>query len=217
MIARLRGTLEEKSKDRIIVDVQGVGYGLLVPDTVLRRLPELGDPVVLHVYTHVREDQISLFGFLSRLEQDVFEILLSASGVGPKLAISILSGLEAIQVLEGIVQSNKTLFSGLPGVGKKTVEKLFVEIREKAEKRLQLERGEAMIDKSRIGSLPKTGPAWGEDLQQALLALGYKDADVRAVLRNLFQEADRFSHFDEALKFALQLLSGGGMKMRGTA
>lgn len=216
MIARLRGTLEEKSKEQVIVDVQGVGYGLLVPEMVLRRLPEIGDPVVLHVYTHVREDQISLFGFLSRLEQDVFEILLSASGVGPKLAISILSGLEAVQVLEGIVHGNKALFSGLSGVGKKTVEKLFVEIREKAEKRLQLERGET-TEKSRPNSLPQNGPAWGEDLQQALLALGYKENDVRVVLKHLYQEQDRFPQFDEALKFALQILSGGPMKIRGTA
>ena len=217
MIARLRGTLEEKSKDQVIVDVQGVGYGLLVPETVLRRLPEVGDPVVLHVYTHVREDQISLFGFLSRLEQDVFEILLSASGVGPKLAISILSGLEATQVLEGIVQGNKALFSGLSGVGKKTVEKLFVEIREKAEKRLQLERGEIATEKLKSSSFPKNGPAWGDDLQQALLALGYKENDVRVVLKHLYQEPDRFPQFDEALKFALQILSGGNMKIRGTA
>src|SRR6218665_2164252 len=131
MIARLKGLLEEKSKERVIVDVQGVGYGLLVPETVLNRMPALGEPVTLQVYTHVREDQLTLFGFSSQLEREVFELLMSASGVGPKLALTVLSHLEAIQILEGVVKGDKALFNGISGVGKKTVEKLFVEIREK--------------------------------------------------------------------------------------
>lgn len=219
MIARLKGILEEKSKERVVVDVQGVGYGLLVPETVIRKLPEIGAPVTLQVYTHVREDQLALFGFLTKLEQDVFEILLSASGVGPKLAISILSGLEARQILEGIVQENKALFSGLSGVGKKTVEKLFVEIREKAEKRLLLERGDGDLSfpKSKSASVSVAGSAWSSDLEQALIALGYRENDVRAVLREALKNSE-IKNFDEGLKFTLQFLSGPKHKtMRGTA
>jgi Holliday junction DNA helicase RuvA len=218
MIARLKGTLEEKAKERVIVDVQGVGYSLLVPETVLRRLPDLGASVTLQVYTHVREDQISLFGFSNRLEKDVFEILLSASGVGPKLAISILSGLEAMQILEGVVQANKALFSGLSGVGKKTVEKLFVEIREKAEKRLLLERGEGEAPRGKSALFSVGSSSWSSDLEQALLALGYREADVRGVLREALKNPE-IKNFDEALKYTLQFLSGGAKhkSLRGTA
>ncbi len=220
MIARLKGILEEKSKERVVVDVQGVGYGLLVPETVIRKLPDIGSPVTLQVYTHVREDQLALFGFLTKLEQDVFEILLSASGVGPKLAISILSGLEARQVLEGIVQENKLLFSGLSGVGKKTVEKLFVEIREKAEKRLLLERGELESNSPRQKSSAASAfsVSWNSDLEQALIALGYRENDVRAVLREALKNPE-IKNFDEGLKYTLQYLSGGAKHktVRGTA
>src|SRR6476620_4168464 len=99
MIARLKGTVEEKSKERVVIDVQGVGYGLHVPETVLHRLPDVGTEITLQVHTHVREDHITLYGFLTKLEKDVFEILMTASGVGPKLALTILSALEAGQLL----------------------------------------------------------------------------------------------------------------------
>src|SRR3989338_334541 len=100
MIARLKGTLEEKKNDRIVVDVSGVGYGLFIPETVFHALPEQGGEVTLQVHTHVREDHIILYGFITHLERDVFELLMSASGVGPKVALSILSALSATQILE---------------------------------------------------------------------------------------------------------------------
>lgn len=214
MIAKLRGLLE-KNEDQVILDVQGVGYGLAVPETVLRRLPENGEEVTLHVYTHVREDQISLYGFSSALEKDVFLLLMSASGVGPKLALSILSSLEAMQILEAVARGDRALFSGISGVGKKTVEKLFVEIREKAEKRLLLERGET----KKTSTLHKLGAAssdsgWMQDLEGALLALGYRENDVRAVLRDLPQREEA-KDFDGALRLALKLLSGNTNKPKG--
>jgi Holliday junction DNA helicase RuvA len=215
MIARLKGMLEEKSKDRVVVDVQGVGYGLFIPETVSLRLPDLGQPVTLQVYTHVREDQITLYGFLSALEQEVFLLLMSASGVGPKLALTILSHLEAIQILDGVVRGDKALFNGISGVGKKTVEKLFVEIREKAEKRLLLEKGD-----SRRSSTQKAiagGASWASDLEGALLALGYREQDVSLVVRETVGQ-ESVVGFDSALRYALQLISGGASKsMRGNA
>ncbi len=119
MIARLKGLVEEKSNGNVIVDVQGVGYGVHVPETVFLRLPEVGGEVVLQIHTHVREDHITLYGFLTHLERDTFEILMSASGVGPKLALTILSALEAGQVIEAVSTGNKMLFNGISGVGKK--------------------------------------------------------------------------------------------------
>lgn len=216
MIARLKGTLEEKSKERVIVDVQGVGYGLFVPETVLNRLPDLGQPVTLHVYTHVREDQLTLFGFASQLEQDVFLMLMSASGVGPKVALAILSHLEAIQILEGVSRGDNALFSGISGVGKKTVEKLFVEIRDKADKRLLLEKG---ASPKSFSNKPVTSEAgWASDLEGALLGLGYREADVKIVVRETLGQ-EGVNNLDTGLRFALKFLSGGNQSkaLRGNA
>lgn len=219
MIARLKGILEEKSKDTVIVDVQGVGYGVHVPETVFLRLPELGGEVTLQVHTHVREDHITLYGFLSKLEKDVFEILMSASGVGPKLALTILSALEAGQVIEAVSTGNKMLFNGISGVGKKTVEKLFVEIREKCEKRLQQERGQSVSAAKRgVGPSIAASASWVNDLEAALLGLGYKEADVRAALREVTGHDSAHRDFDTALRSALSYLSGGlKPNLRGNA
>jgi Holliday junction DNA helicase RuvA len=216
MIARLKGTVEEKSKELVVVDVQGVGYGLHVPETVLHRMPEAGGEVVLQVYTHVREDQLTLFGFLTPLERDIFLLLMTASGVGPKVALAILSHLDAIQILEGVVNGDKALFNGISGVGKKTVEKLFVEIREKAEKRLLQERGVDVKGSKGISkSSPIVGQSWLSDLEGALLGLGYREQDVKTVIRETATQADGF---DAGLRFALQHLSGGKSKgLRGNA
>jgi holliday junction DNA helicase RuvA len=218
MIARLKGTVEEKSKERVIVDVNGVGYGLHVPETVLHHLPETGELVTLQVHTHVREDHITLYGFSSRLEKDVFELLMTASGVGPKLALTILSHLEAIQILEAVSQGNKALFNGISGVGKKTTEKLFVEIREKAEKRLLQERGGSEEASAAKRSQQPGSSSWQSDLEQALLALGYRENDVRMALRELQNEPEGLD-FDGALRYALGFLSGGAKpkSLRGNA
>lgn len=220
MIARLKGILEEKGKGRAVVDVQGVGYGVSIPDLVSHKLPELGAEVTLQIYTHVREDQITLFGFASKLEQDVFLLLMSASGVGPKVALAILSNLEAIQILEGVVKNDKALFSGISGVGKKTVEKLFVEIREKAEKRLVAEKGEGRRATLIASTAPIVyGEAWVADLEGALLSFGYREQDVKNVLRDVSEKTAELGGFDAALRYALQFLSGGAGKnnVRGNA
>jgi Holliday junction DNA helicase RuvA len=220
MIARLKGILEEKAEGHAVVDVQGVGYGVAIPNLVFHKLPELGAEVTLQIYTHVREDQITLFGFGSKLEQDVFLLLMSASGVGPKVALAILSNLEAIQVLEGVVKNDKALFSGISGVGKKTVEKLFVEIREKAEKRLVAEKGEGRRATLIASTAPIVyGEAWVADLEGALLSFGYRDQDVKAVLRDVSEKTAELGGFDAALRYALQFLSGGAGKnnVRGNA
>lgn len=213
MIARLKGVLEDKSQEqataRVVVDVQGVGYGLFVPDTVFHKLPEQGSEVTLQVHTHVREDHITLYGFSSKLEKDVFEILMTASGVGPKLALTILSALDGQQILEAVTQGNKALFNGISGVGKKTVEKLFVEIREKCEKRLLLERGvDAPSGGKKAYVASSAGTAWSSDLEQALLGLGYKDADVRIALREVLSFESAPKDLDSALRNALTFLSG---------
>jgi Holliday junction DNA helicase RuvA len=142
----------------------------------------------------------------------VFELLMTASGVGPKLALTILSSLEAVRILEAVGSGNKALFSGISGVGKKTTEKLFVEIREKAEKRLLLERSGETRKAAPTGD---AGASWMGDLEQALLGLGYRENDVRLALRELGSPQ---KDFDSALRSALGFLSGGAKPgLRGNA
>ncbi|MGE3261649.1 MAG: Holliday junction branch migration protein RuvA [Bacteriovoracia bacterium] len=218
MIARLRGSLAEKTEERLIVDVQGMGYGLFIPSTVFHKLPEVGSDVTLQVHTHVREDHIILYGFLTQLEKDVFEILMSASGVGAKTALAILSSVEADQILAALSQGNTALLSGISGVGKKTVEKLFIELKEKADKRLILEKGGTPSRKS-AGSIPSSGKtSWISDLEQALLGLGYRDSDVSTIVRDVAGKTAELGGFDAALRYALSNLSRGSTKSaRGNA
>lgn len=219
MIARLRGTLAEKTEERVILDVQGVGYGLFIPATVFHKLPETNIETTLQVHTHVREDHIILYGFLTQLEKDVFEILMSASGVGAKTALSILSSVEAEQILTALSQGNTALLSGISGVGKKTVEKLFIELKEKADKRLLLERGGSLPSKKGAGAPAVTSKtSWVKDLEQALLALGYRDNDVSAIVRDVAGKTEELGGFDAALRYALANLSRGANKsVRGNA
>ncbi|MCO5142349.1 MAG: Holliday junction branch migration protein RuvA [Oligoflexia bacterium] len=223
MIARLQGIVLEKRRDYLILDVHGVGYGLLVPETVMDRIPNLGQECVLHVYTHVREDQLSLFGFSTRLEKEVFEMLLTVSGVGPKLALTVLSALSAEHTLDAIASGNRVAFKGISGVGKKTLEKILIDLREKAEKKLLLEKGVIAGDKSKQSATGATSTeqsfSWTQDLEQALVALGYKDQDVRFAIRETLKQGTAHTDFDSALRYALKFLSSGikNKVVRGTA
>jgi len=131
MIARLRGILEEKSPDRIVLDVKGVGYDLRVPLSTYGALPELGTEVRLLVHTHVRDDAISLFGFASSRERFLFEKMIGVNGIGPRLAIALLSGLPPEELVEAIRSGEAASLCRIPGVGRKTAERLVVDLRDK--------------------------------------------------------------------------------------
>jgi Holliday junction DNA helicase RuvA len=132
MIARLRGRLVVKEPQGIVVDVNGVGYQLLVPLSTFYRLPELDSQVSLFTHTHVREDALQLFGFATRDEQTLFELLQGVSGIGPRLATNILSGISVDELVPALSDGNVTRLRAVPGVGKKLAERLVVELREKA-------------------------------------------------------------------------------------
>ena len=131
MIARLAGTLVEKQVQRLIVDVQGVGYDVLVPLSTFYGVGEPGTPVTLRVHTHVREDALQLFGFLSPLEQQLFERLITVSGIGPKLALAVLSGIEPNDLVQAIRQGDVARLTRTPGVGRKTAERMVVELKDR--------------------------------------------------------------------------------------
>lgn len=165
MIARLHGQLIEKSPSRLIVDVGGVGYDVLVPLSTFYGLGEPGASVTLRVHTHVREDVIALYGFATSLEQDLFERLISISGIGPKLALAVLSGIDPADLVRAIRSQDVARLTRIPGVGKKTAERIGLELK----------------DRLPLTAVPvDTGPAGGDDLCADLLSaltnLGYKGA-----------------------------------------
>jgi Holliday junction DNA helicase RuvA len=131
MIAFLRGRLLDKHPNRLVVDVQGVGYEVHVPLSTFYRMPETGGDVSLRVHTHVREDAISLFGFASLLELQVFERLIAISGIGPKLALAVLSGIEAAELVVAVQRGNIARLTAIPGIGKKTAERIGLELKDR--------------------------------------------------------------------------------------
>src|SRR5215510_3396140 len=131
MIAHLRGKLAQKDPSRVIVDVNGVGYEVFVPLTTFSALPETGSDISIDVHTHVREDVIALYGFSSRRERMIFEKLMTISGIGPKLAVSILSGGSVEDLVGAIRRGDLARLTAIPGVGKKTAERIVLELKDK--------------------------------------------------------------------------------------
>lgn len=185
MIAHLKGVLTEKAAGRVVVDVSGVGYEVVIPYSTYYQLGEVGDTVSLHIYTHVKEDAFSLYGFSADREKRLFTQLIQISGIGPKLGVTILSGLPVGEFVEAVTDENVVKLNEIPGVGKKTAERLVLEMKDKVlEWFPQLEEAEA-------GSV--SGSLQG-DVVSALVNLGYpKHTAERAVLRARQEvEADSF-------------------------
>lgn len=196
MIALLTGTIAYKSPDHIILDVNGVGYRVLIPFSTYYELPESG-MVSLHIHTSVREDAIQLFGFRTRLEKSFFQLLLTVSGVGPKLARDILSNIQPAQLSQALMQGDIQKLSTIPGIGKKTAERLILELREKVRK---LDLGETPAAEPRL--IPAEDVQ--EDVVSALQNLGYKEPQVRKVLGGL--NAEPGCTVEELLRQALKVL-----------
>jgi len=131
VIARLRGIILEKQPNAAVLDVGGVGYALTIPISTFSNLPNVGDEAAFHVHTHVREDALALFGFLTATERELFEKLISVNGVGPRLAVTVLSGLPTAELLTAIRSGDVTTLTKIPGVGRKTGERIILELREK--------------------------------------------------------------------------------------
>ena len=134
MIAHLSGTLREKQIQRLVVDVGGVGYEVQVPLSTFYEVGEPGAPVSLRIHTHVREDALQLFGFSTPLELELFNKLLAVSGIGPKVALGVLSGIEPLELVRAIRQSDLARLTSIPGVGKKTAERIVIELRDRLPK-----------------------------------------------------------------------------------
>ncbi|MBW1982818.1 MAG: Holliday junction branch migration protein RuvA [Deltaproteobacteria bacterium] len=200
MIAHIQGSLLFKSPECVIIDVGGVGYEIYVPLTTFYELPENGGQVSLHTYTHVREKTLQLYGFQSRQEKQLFELLLSVTGIGPRLAINILSSVGVAELATTIRQEDLPRLVAIPGLGRKTAERLVVELRDK-------------LAKMDLPSIQKESPpqwqdeAIMEDALSALLNLGYKAKVAKKALNSVWPKIEQPVNLQSLLKEALRALA----------
>ena len=190
MIARLRGKLAEKEPARVVIDVGGVGYEVFIPTTTFTAMPNAGAEVSLDIHTHVREDALSLYGFSSRQERRVFERLISISGIGPKLAVTILSGGSVEGLVGAIRRGDLARLTSIPGVGKKTAERIVVELKDKLQEFTE----------------EPAKPVVETDVLSALENLGYSRPMAEAAVRRA-ANGDEDAAFDVLFKRALQILT----------
>lgn len=199
MIARLSGKLISKSTDSLVIDVDGVGYEVNAPLSTFYALPEEGADATLLIYTHVKEDAFKLFGFLSLMEKKLFIKLITVSGVGPKLAMNILSGMESVKLALAIKEGDIARMNAIPGVGKKTAERLILELKDKIDSDILSANGEqTVVQKEKTSVL--------DDALSALLNLGYRKPDVEKTLDSLMQSDSTLS-VESLLKEALKLMA----------
>jgi Holliday junction DNA helicase RuvA len=196
MIAYLRGQLLDKTAVDVIVDVHGVGYRATVSQTTLAALPEVGAPVTLRIYTHVREDILALFGFATAEEEQLFHLLTTVSGVGPKLAVNILSGMQPTELAIALANGEIARLTKISGVGKKTAERLVVELSDK------LKTSTLIIGRLNPKAAKRTG---ADDLVSALVNLGYRPADAERAASAAREETPD-AELGDLVKSSLQLL-----------
>jgi Holliday junction DNA helicase RuvA len=197
MIAFLRGRVLDKFPNRIILDVSGVGYEVHVPLSTYYEIGEAGSDVSLRVHTHVREDTLQLFGFLTPLEQLLFERLIGISGIGPKLAVAVLSGIDSRELVVAVQRADVARLTRIPGVGKKTAERIVLELKDRLKDVAPAPEAE--------GAQPSTGDRLRNDLISALENLGYhRPLAEKAV--DASHKSDGGATFEDALRSALREL-----------
>ena len=201
MIALLRGTLLEKALDEVIVDVEGVGYRVSVSQTTLGQLPKEGETVRLRTHTHVREDALALFGFSTAEEEALFHLLTTVSGVGPRLALAILSGMPPRELAHAIAHNEWARLTKISGVGKKTAERLVVELADKI-------RASPLLLVPGLRSAPAATPSRTppDELVSALVNLGFRPTDAERVSA-VVREGHPNAPLEQLVPLALQQLS----------
>ena len=200
MIARLQGALVEKTPGRLIVDVAGVGYDVQVPLSTFYAIGEPGAAVSLRVHTHVREDVIALYWFATRIEQGLFERLIAISGIGPKLALAVLSGIEPAELIKAIRLQDVARLTAIPGIGKKTAEPIGLELKDRLPPAIAGAAGEA-ADAS-------PGDRVRADVLSALLNLGYQRAAAEKAIERTVKASPSMG-FEDALRQVLRSLMKG--------
>src|SRR5215204_454314 len=206
MIAHLSGTLLAKHATSVIVDVGGVGYEVTIPVTTFYDLGEPNTPVRLRIYTHVREEALQLFGFRTERERELFTLLISVSGIGPKSAVEMLSGMSADEIVTAIRTNNYARLTSIPGVGRKTAERLVIELRDK----MVALSSPALEQEIAAGgmSAAQSEDALYEDTLAALLQLGFPKPAAEKTINSAMQEGGDLS-VETLLRRSLRQLSKG--------
>ncbi len=204
MIAHVRGTLVEKDSSAVVVDVNGIGYRVLVPETVSAVLPAVGEQVHLLTTFYVREEEMSLYGFLTAEQRKLFEMLISVSGVGPKAALSLLSVMDAEQLAMAIAAEDIKRLTGAPGVGTKIAQRIAMELRERAAE-IAWER---KVDRLAAKGKPLPSDRL-EDAVEALIALGYSRTDARRAVETAAKSLPADAETAAVVRSALQVLTTG--------
>jgi Holliday junction DNA helicase RuvA len=199
MIGSLRGKLIEKRPNLVLLDVGGVGYQVLIPLSTFTSLGALHAEATLLVHTHVREDQLALYGFLTSREKQCFELLISASGVGPSLALKILSGMGLDELVPAIRKGDLAQLVRIPGVGRKTAERIVLELRDKL----------TAVDVPEVGK-PATRSQLESDVASALVNLGYDERAVESAMAK--SRGTVGNDFESLLRASLQVLGGAAMQ-----
>jgi Holliday junction DNA helicase RuvA len=200
MIAHIQGRLHFKSPENLIIDVDGVGYQVHVPLTTFYELPDVGNTVALHIHTHVREDALQLYGFQAQEEKALFVRLMGVAGIGPRLAVNILSGISPAELAECLGQGNLARLISIPGVGRKTAERIMVEMRDKLPA-LAADRDIALSVKNAADE------AVMNDAISALVNLGYKKGVARKAIDEAIKRLEGELNLESLLKESLRALA----------
>ena len=182
MIAQISGKLAQKQPGEVVIDVGGVGYQVFIPLNVFYRLPDIGAPMSLQIHTHVREDALQLFGFHDVAEKQVFLLLTGVSGIGPKLALNILSGIAAEDLARALKNGDQVRLVAIPGVGRKLAERMIVELKDKF-----ATLAPASIDST---AKPEASSQKMHDAVSALINLGYKKPEIEITVREVLKNAE---------------------------
>jgi Holliday junction DNA helicase RuvA len=196
VIAHISGTLAQKVPGEIVVDVNGIGYQVFIPLNVFYRLPEIGARIALQIHTHVREDALQLFGFQDAAEKQIFLLLTAVSGIGPRLALNILSGIASEDLARALKESDQVRLVAIPGVGKKLAERMIVELKDK----LMTFSSDSAASKSSYGDSQLM-----QDVVSALVNLGYRKTEAEDNVRTVLKRGQ--SSLEEVLKEALRRMS----------
>lgn len=208
MIAHLNGTLLIKQATSVILEVGGVGYEVTIPLSTFYDLEEAGAPVALRIYTYVREDTLQLYGFKTARERELFLRLISVSGIGPKLGITMLSGMSADEIIAAIRTGNLARLTSIPGVGKKTAERLVIELRDKITTLSSPALEEELAAQPGGAHAAPTEDAVRDDALSALLNFGYQKAAAEKAINTAVQEGGEIS-VEAVLRRSLRLLAKG--------